>query len=35
MLGVWVFMLIKTGQEQFYSLPIVGELAERSVSEQK
>lgn len=35
MLGVWVFMLIKTGQEQFFSLPIVGELAERSVSEQK
>jgi uncharacterized membrane protein len=35
MLVVWVFMMIKTGQEQFFSLPIIGELAERSVSEQK
>jgi uncharacterized membrane protein len=35
MLVVWVFMLLKTGQEQFFSLPIIGELAERSVSEQK
>ncbi|MCE5309527.1 MAG: hypothetical protein LLG20_17935 [Acidobacteriales bacterium] len=35
MIVVWVFMLIKTGQEQFFSLPIVGELADRSISEQK
>jgi uncharacterized membrane protein len=35
MLVVWVFMLIKTGQEQFFSLPFIGELADRSVSEQK
>lgn len=35
MLGLWIFMLLKTGQEQFFSLPIIGELAERSVSEQK
>jgi uncharacterized membrane protein len=35
MLGLWVFMLLKTGQEQSFSLPIIGELAERSVSEQK
>lgn len=35
MLVLWVFMLLKTGQEQFFSLPIIGELAERSVSEQK
>ncbi len=31
----WIFMLIKTSQEQFYKLPILGELAERSVAEQK
>ena len=35
MLGVWVFMLVKTSQEQLFSLPIIGELAERSVAEQK
>ena len=33
--GGWVFMLIKTSQEQFYKLPVLGELAERSVAEQK
>ena len=31
LLGLWVFMLIKTGSGQKYSLPIVGELAERSL----
>ena len=31
----WVWMIIKTSQEQLYSLPIVGELAERSVAEQR
>ena len=31
----WVWMIIKTSQEQFFSLPIVGELAERSVAEQR
>ncbi len=35
MLGVWIFMLIKTAQEQFRRLPLLGELAERSVSEQR
>ncbi|MGE5489599.1 MAG: zinc-ribbon domain-containing protein [bacterium] len=30
---VWVFMLIKTSRDEVYSLPIVGELAERSLSE--
>jgi uncharacterized membrane protein len=35
MLGVWIFMLIKASQEQLFSLPIIGELAERSVAEQK
>jgi uncharacterized membrane protein len=29
----WGIMLVKTSQEQFYSLPIIGELAERSVAE--
>lgn len=33
LLAVWIFMMVKTSQEQVYSLPIVGELAERSVSE--
>ncbi len=32
---LWIFMLIKTGQDQLYKLPIVGELAERSVAEQR
>ncbi len=32
-LGVWIFMIIKTSQEQTFSLPILGELAERSLSE--
>ena len=31
----WIWMLIKTSQEQFYSLPFIGELAERSVAEQR
>ncbi|MEP6537161.1 MAG: hypothetical protein ABJF23_17645 [Bryobacteraceae bacterium] len=33
--GAWVFMLIKTSQHQVYRLPIVGELADRSVAEQR
>jgi len=33
LLAVWIFMIIKTSREQTYSLPIVGELAERSASE--
>jgi len=32
---IWIFMLIKTSQDQLYKLPIVGELAERSVAEQR
>jgi uncharacterized membrane protein len=32
--GVWIFMLIKVSQGQSFRLPILGELAERSVSEQ-
>jgi uncharacterized membrane protein len=34
-LGAWVFMMIRVSQDQDYHLPIVGELAERSVSEQR
>ena len=31
----WIFMLVKTSQQQFYRLPIIGEIAERSVAEQR
>jgi len=31
----WIFMLIKTSQGQIYKLPLLSELAERSVEEQK
>jgi uncharacterized membrane protein len=31
----WIFMIVKTSQDQMYRLPILGELAERSVAEQK
>ena len=30
----WIIMLVKTGQNEQYRLPVVGELAERSVAEQ-
>lgn len=33
--GAWVFMIIKTSQDAMYKLPILGELAEKSVSEQR
>ena len=33
MIGVWVFMMIKASHDERYSLPVVGELAERSVAE--
>ena len=31
----WIVMLIKTSQEQMFHLPIIGDLAERSVAEQR
>ena len=31
----WIWMIIKTSQSQMYRLPILGELAERSVAEQR
>ncbi len=34
-LAAWVFMLIKVSQDENYKLPIIGDLAERSVSEQR
>lgn len=33
--GAWIFMLVKTSQNQFFRLPIIGEMAERSVAEQR
>jgi uncharacterized membrane protein len=32
-LGAWIFMLVKTSHEEAYALPVIGELAERSVAE--
>ena len=33
--AAWVFMLIKVSHDETYKLPILGDLAERSVSEQR
>ncbi|HLH40320.1 MAG TPA: zinc-ribbon domain-containing protein [Bryobacteraceae bacterium] len=33
--AAWIFMIIKASHGEKYKLPIVGELAERSVSEQR
>jgi uncharacterized membrane protein len=35
LMGAWIFMIIKTSQGENYRLPILGELADRSVSEQR
>lgn len=35
LLLVWIFMIVKTSQNETYRLPVVGELAERSLSEQR
>jgi len=32
---VWIFMLVKTSQSETYRLPVIGELAERSLAEQR
>lgn len=29
--GLWIFMLVKASQEEKYSLPLIGDLAERSL----
>jgi uncharacterized membrane protein len=34
-LCTWIFMIIKTAHGEVYKLPILGELAEKSVSEQR
>jgi uncharacterized membrane protein len=33
LVALWVFMMVKTSQEQTCSLPILGELAEKSAAE--
>lgn len=33
--GIWIFMIVKISQGQQFRLPILGELADRSVSEQR
>ena len=33
--AVWIFMIVKTSQHQVFKLPVLGELADRSVSEQR
>jgi uncharacterized membrane protein len=34
-LAAWIFMLVKVSHDEKYKLPIIGDLAERSVSEQR
>jgi uncharacterized membrane protein len=31
----WIFLLVKTSRGEDYHLPVLGELADRSVAEQK
>ena len=33
--GAWIFMLMKVSHDQDYRLPVIGDLADRSVSEQR
>jgi uncharacterized membrane protein len=33
--GTWIFMIVKTSHDEMYKLPILGDLAEKSVSEQR
>ena len=33
--GAWIFMMVKTAQDETYKLPILGDLAAKSVSEQR
>ena len=35
LLGAWIFMLMKVSHGEHFRLPILGELADRSVAEQK
>lgn len=34
-IAAWIFMMVRVNQDQDYRLPILGELADRSVSEQR
>ena len=33
--GAWIWMIVKVAQNETFKLPFLGELAERSVSEQR
>lgn len=33
--GAWIFMIVKVSHDEVYKLPILGDLAEKSVSEQR
>jgi uncharacterized membrane protein len=35
LIGAWIFMLIKVSHRERFKLPIIGDLAEKSVSEQR
>lgn len=32
-IGLWIFMMIKAAHEEAYSLPVIGELAQKSAAE--
>lgn len=34
-IGLWIFMMVKASQHERYRLPVLGDLAEKSVSEQR
>ena len=34
-IGAWIFMLVKVSQRERFKLPVIGNLAEKSVSEQR
>lgn len=33
--GAWIWMIVKVSQNEMFKLPVVGELAEKSVTEQR
>ena len=35
LIGAWIFMLVKVSQRERFKLPVIGDLAEKSVSEQR
>lgn len=35
LVGAWIFMLVKVSQRERFKLPVIGDLAEKSVSEQR